>query len=431
MSVQIISQSPEKVTFQVTINLQEKDFMKMEEYILAVNNELGRQATAQALKEHDTQGEPIIANGTRQTARCLSDKKYQTPWGPVNINRYVYQTSEGGRIYCPLEESARIIHGSTPRFARMLSHKYANMNAGATKADMEINHGRSLNRSFLQNVAESVSAIAQLTEEHDSYTVPSLDEPVSTVVMSMDGAMLNMGNEGWREAMVGNISLYNDEGERLHSVYFGASPEYGKATFKQRFEREAVRIKALYPEAVYLGIADGAKDNWPLLEKYTEHQLLDFYHATEYLAEAAEAVGSRNTGKPERIAWINQWCHVLRYEEEGARRVLIELERLGRRHKLSQKIKESVVNAIRYFTNHITLMNYAFHESRHWPVGSGVTEAACKTLIKQRFCQAGMRWKTPGIKTVLSLRSLVLTKDRWRHFWDRVMENDIGAAHSR
>lgn len=430
MSVQIISQSSEKVTFQVTINLQEKDFMKMEEQILAVNNELGCKATAEALKKHDTQGEPVVANGARQTARCLSDKKYQTPWGPVSIKRYVYQTSEGGRIYCPLEESARIIHGSTPRFARMLSHKYASMNAGATKADMEMNHGRPLNRSFLQNVAESVSAIAQVTEEDESYTVPPLDEPVSTVAMSMDGAMLNMGNEGWREAMVGNISLYDDEGKRLHSVYFGASPEYGKATFKQRFEREATRIKALYPNATYIGIADGAKDNWPLLEQYTEYQLLDFYHATEYLAEAADAVGSRNTGKPERTRWLKKWCHVLRHEGSGGQRVLEELERLGRRHNLSQKVKTSVTDAIRYFTNHLTKMNYAFHESRHWPVGSGVTEAACKTLIKQRFCQAGMRWKTPGIKTVLSLRSLVITKDRWRQFWDKVMENNIGAVPS-
>ena len=430
MSVEIIRQSSDSITFQVTLELQEQDFMKMEEKILEVCNEVGCQATARALKQHDVQGEVIYVNGLKHTARCLSDKKYQTPWGVVNVNRYVYQTSEGGRIYCPMEESTHIIHGSTPRFARMLSHKYASMNAGATKVDMEMNHGRALNRSFLQNVAETVSALAQATEEKDGYSVPEPDEPVSTIAMSMDGAMLNMGSEGWREAMVGNISLYNDEGERLHSVYFGASPEYGKASFKQRFEREATRIKALYPDATYIGIADGAKDNWPLLKKHTDHQLLDFYHATEYLAEAAEAVGSRHTGKPERIAWINQWCHVLRHEEGGAQHVLKELERLGRRHKLSQKIKESVTDAIRYFTNHIPLMDYAFHESRHWPVGSGVTEAACKTLIKQRFCQAGMRWKTPGIKTVLSLRSLVLTKDRWRQFWDKVMENNIGAVPS-
>ena len=430
MSVEIISQSSDKITFQVTIEFKEHDFMKMEEKILEVSNELGCQATAQALKKHDTQGEPIIAKGCRHTARCLTEKKYQTPWGVVNINRYVYQTSEGGRIHCPLEASARIIHSSTPRFARMLSHKYASMNAGATKADMEMNHGRALNRSFVQNVAESVSAIAQLTEEDDNYSIPPLDEPVNTVAMSMDGAMLNMGNEGWREAMVGNISLYDDKGERLHSIYFGASPEHGKATFKQRFEREANRIKALYPDATYLGVADGAKDNWPLLEKYTDYQLLDFYHATEYLAEAAQAIGARNTGKLERTRWLNDWCHVLRHEKEGAKQVLTELEKLGRKHKLSQPIKESVTNAIRYFTNHIPMMDYAFHESRNWPVGSGVTEAACKTLIKQRFCQAGMRWKTPGIKTVLSLRALVITKDRWRQFWDKLMENNIGAVPS-
>ena len=93
------------------------------------------------------------------------------------------------------------------------------------------------------------------------------------------------------------------------------------------------------------------------------------------------------------------------------------------------KKKGLMTDAIRYFEI-IFRYNYAFHENRSWPVGSGVTEAACKTLIKQRFCQAGMRWKTPGIKTVLSLRSLVMTKDRWRQFWEKVMENDIGAVPS-
>ena len=36
------------------------------------------------------------------------------------------------------------------------------------------------------------------------------------------------------------------------------------------------------------------------------------------------------------------------------------------------------------------------------PIGSGVTEAACKTLVKQRLYGSGMRWKDAGIKVVLS-----------------------------
>jgi len=44
-----------------------------------------------------------------------------------------------------------------------------------------------------------------------------------------------------------------------------------------------------YPEALYLGIADGSANNWTYLEQHTEQQILDFYHVTEYLAKASHA----------------------------------------------------------------------------------------------------------------------------------------------
>jgi hypothetical protein len=68
-----------------------------------------------------------------------------------------------------------------------------------------------------------------------------------------------MREDGYREAMVGAISLYDAKGERQHSIYIGEVPEYGKATFSERLEREIRRVKKQSPEALYLGIADGAK----------------------------------------------------------------------------------------------------------------------------------------------------------------------------
>jgi hypothetical protein len=54
------------------------------------------------------------------------------------------------------------------------------------------------------------------------------------------------------------------------------------------------------------------------------------------------------------------------------------------------------------------------------PIGSGVTEAACKTLVKQRLCASGMRWKNKGAKIVLSLRALTNTVGRWTQFWQKI-----------
>ena len=54
------------------------------------------------------------------------------------------------------------------------------------------------------------------------------------------------------------------------------------------------------------------------------------------------------------------------------------------------------------------------------PIGSGVTEAACKVIVKQRLCGSGMKWKESGAAAVLSLRCLTYTTERWDQFWAKI-----------
>ena len=65
-------------------------------------------------------------------------------------------------------------------------------------------------------------------------------------------------------------------------------------------------------------------------------------------------------------------------------------------------------------------MDYPGFSADHLPIGSGVTEAACKTLVKQRLCASGMRWKNKGARVVLSLRALTHTTGRWAQFWEKI-----------
>ncbi|TXL12789.1 ISKra4 family transposase, partial [Methylococcaceae bacterium HT3] len=97
--------------------------------------------------------------------------------------------------------------------------------------------------------------------------------------------------------------------------------------------------------------------------------------------------------------------------------------------RLTKSIKDDLAATITYFSNNITKdrMNYAHHIEEKLPIGSGVTEAACKTLVKQRLCGSGMRWKNKGAKVVLSLRALVQTTNRWQQFWDKIIQ--FGVEH--
>jgi hypothetical protein len=86
------------------------------------------------------------------------------------------------------------------------------------------------------------------------------------------------------------------------------------------------------------------------------------------------------------------------------------------------KADEDVQRAITYFTNQSGAgrMDYASRVAVHEPIGSGVTEAACKVLVKQRLCGSGMKWKEPGAAAVLSVRCLTYTAERWSQFWGKI-----------
>ena len=416
----VVRRSGEEVTVEVTVRLS-GSLLEMEAAILEASNAVGRCATEEALQRFDTDGRAIRVGEIKLTARGRDPKEYQTPYGAVEVERYVYQSSRGGRIYCPLEHQARIVRGATPRFASQLSHKYAQLNARAVQADLEQNHGRTVAASYIQNVAEWVGDIATAKEEDWEYAMPALERPIATVVVSLDGAMIPMADAaGYREAMVGTLSFYDPAGERQHSIYLAAAPEYGKQAFLQRMEREIVRAKQQFPAALYLGIADGAASNWRFLEQHTDRQLIDFFHATEYVGKVAQATYPYRQAEGQRAQWQHEYCTKLKHDPDALDVLIGEAARLSQRHSLSQKVRDGAISAWTYFTNHRHQMDYPGFLAAGLPIGSGVTEAACKTLVKQRLCASGMRWKTKGAGIVLSLRALTHTAGRWAQFWRKI-----------
>ena len=174
---------------------------------------------------------------------------------------------------------------------------------------------------------------------------------------------------------------------------------------------------------LYIGLADGAKDNWIFLKKYTKQLLLDFYHAREYISKAASAIFGRD--KINKKIWENNFSHKLKHKQGTAGRFIKELEEqrtnLDKRNFIERD--EEIRQVITYYKNHKSKMFYSRHIKDNLPIGSGVTEAACKTLVKQRMCISGSRWKDAGASCVLTLRTLKLTTGRWQQFWSYVMRH--------
>src|SRR5262249_59699837 len=100
-------------------------------------------------------------------------KDPEPPSGAAPVARHVYQSPQGGKTYCPLDRDARIVVSSTPRFAKMVAHKYAEFGSARVQHDWAENHRRSLSRCLIQDVADAVAAVALAKEEDWSYSLRS------------------------------------------------------------------------------------------------------------------------------------------------------------------------------------------------------------------------------------------------------------------
>jgi hypothetical protein len=416
MAAVVVERQENSVTVQVQVQLS-RSMLETEEAIQQALNEAGVLATTEALKQFDTDGSPLEIGSTRWTSKGQEPKTYQTPYGEAVVARHVYQTAAGGATFCPLERDARIIITSTPRFAKQVSSKYADRAGGRVVEDLAENHGRHVTLCLVQDLSAAVGSVVAAKEEAWHYATPRLDRPIATIGVGLDGTCTFMAEEGQRQAMVGTISLYDAAGERQHTLYVAATPEYGKATFHQRLTREIEHVVGLFPRAGLTGVADGSEDNWTYLEQYTPDNCVDFHHATGYLGGAARAVAPRSFAAREE--WLERRCHELKHNEGAAEAILAELQGVPRQG-LTELALEGLDKAISYFTNQKHRMRYAERLAAHQPIGSGVTEAACKTIVKMRLCKTGAKWKEQGAAVVLSLRCLTYTPGRWEQFWAKV-----------
>lgn len=415
MPTELATNEDGSITVTVTF-MPGESMLESETRLQEAINQAGSAATGECLRRFDTDGGKIEVGGQKLTSCGQRPKNYQTPYGIARVARHVYQSSKGGRTYCPLDYSARIMRTATPLFAKQTSFKYATNDATVVARDFG-QHGRKVSRSYVAEVAGDVAGVVA-EKEHWSYEVPAAPagKRVKTVSVGVDGTCALIADDGWRQVMVGTITLYDDEGERIDTIYVANAPESGKETFFEKMDIELERVRLVYPEARYTGIADGAHDLWTWLEPRTTWHIVDFWHASEYLGLVAPFLCGR---KSARALWLEAACHRLKHGNDGAAGLLAEFEQERKGLRDGSAAAEALDKAISYFSNHLEKMNYCVYRAMGLPIGSGVSEAACKTVAKQRLCGSGMRWSLRGVADVLSLRTLITSGRRWDEFWEK------------
>lgn len=167
-------------------------------------------------------------------------------------------------------------------------------------------------------------------------------------------------------------------------------------------------------EVVILG--DGARWIRHVVEDHFPNavQIVDFYHAREHLWNVANAV--YGSGTPQGAAWAKQADERLSHGKiEELVQMIEKLPSIPALPGASRSIPEIEAD---YFLSNAERMRYPTFRAKGMHIGSGIAEAACKTVVSTRAKKSGMRWTPDGLDAILALRTSVLNQS-YDSFWEQ------------
>jgi hypothetical protein len=221
--------------------------------------------------------------------------------------------------------------------------------------------------------------------------------------VSMDGGMVHIRDEGWKEIKVGavfDIAMRLERDAQTHDLVqrpHGTNMAY--TAVLGSVHEFAPRLWALawhhgVPTAADSSVtADGAAWIWNLVKDYFPDsvQIVDWYHACQHLAEAGHALYPDDDDKAQR------WFRKRRKELYS-----------GEVHKITIRLDTAGLEKhSRYFHTYARKMQYKTFVEEGYPVGSGTVESAVKQF-KRRLAGPGMRWSPEGAKRMLVIRGAVM-----------------------
>ena len=160
------------------------------------------------------------------------------------------------------------------------------------------------------------------------------------------------------------------------------------------------RQAQLVQELIFLG--DGAEWIWnPVQEHYPEAvQIVDWFHATEYIAPVATAAFA---SEAQQQAWIKQVRTDLWDGDLDA--VIAAFDRFTDHHRAA----EPATKAVTYFTNNRHRLDYPTYRAKGYQIGSGTIESGCKQIVSQRLKVAGAIWDLENGITTAKARAALLS----------------------
>ena len=361
-------------------------------------------------------------------------------FGPIRLRRFCYQPLEiCGRCLFPLEIQLGIVVGvATPALADCVARMSADLTQRQLLAQLR-QRGIHWGVRTLRKLSE---AMGQRLDEHRhaaqlQQLLMWLKEAANsrgprrfTLSVGRDGLMMPIvKNQTYREGATATVSVLNRWGRRIGTVYLAQMPESGQLTLSEqlthllqelleRWDGPLPRLAYVtdcghHPTEYFEQVLSRMRNPHRPMEVLEWEWIVDYYHACLYITKLGEAIFG--PGK-QAFAWAAKQRKVLKEKPGGCFRVLRSAGALFTIRGLIGS-EETYQSAYAFLRNRAQKMDYSSYRRLRLPIGSGITEAACKVVFTQRFKQSGMKWKIEGGKPVLALRVIALSG-----VWDQVRQ---------
>ena len=435
-------------------------FQKVETQLQSILSEVGCSVMTRVFEEADCQEATLERNGNLYRNKGQSAKDYLTLFGKLSVRRNLFQMDTGGPSYIPLEDKLGLVDCyATAPVEESILFCSAHLNSYEIEELFSRFSMFKPSRTAIVHLIDKAQEVILASHEdlmQEQLQTVQVPRGTDVFVAGMDGANVPLREQGskkgrpalspkqmsdsseqstcWKNAMVGSFCFYEinkkhkelEDGQiidfpgadRLSSDYVSHMPEDNAPGFKADFSHQLDVIENLLEDCtVKILLMDGGRNLWNYVDHQTRfddyEKLLDYWHATEHLSNAAAAIFGKGTTDSKN--YYQRWQEKLKHEEGSVAQLLKSLRRYRKTMRTSERAK-SLSTEITFFTRNKHRMNYPQHIQEGWPIGSGPTEAACKTLVKSRMCRSGMRWSRNGGEVILQLRTKVKAK-RWDSFW--------------
>jgi hypothetical protein len=370
--------------------------------------------------------------GERYRCRDRSPNNIATLFGTVKLCRYLYEDLEPGNpCLFPLERQLGIVAGAaTPALAERASWWFAQYPQGGTLAILKRDHDIRWSKDTLRQVTAVVAC--GLEQQRPTVQVQKVLDWLTqaqasrgrfrpALVAGRDGIHLPMrGREPYKEGSTATLTVYNRSGKRVGTVYLGRMPEPGQVTLSEQLTTLIERVLQCWqgplPRLAYVTDMGSHPTTYyrKVLSRFVHpssgerlhwQRIGDYYHAAGYVGKMCEALFA-DSAKGRK--WLRRMLHRLK-EKDGVKRVLQSATYHAQEGELSGQRQKLYQDGYRYLRRYRKCMRYQEYRAVGLPLGSGVTEAACKTVFTQRLKQSGMRWDRSGGQVVVTLRVVLLS----------------------